>query len=178
MRRCIALLLAAVVPVAGAGDPESIWVSGDGEYFTDPVNWSGPPPDETVTCIFDIPDKRGPFISFDEAGLSGRAIIRAGHPYFVLWEIDPEDGPISHHYDVVNPNFNTSTRTPTRSISWLRHSAISTATAWSVSTISFCCWRRGAHAPTPPPAACPADLDGDGIVGISDLLILFAQWSE
>ena len=80
MRRCIALLLVAVVPVAGAGDPESIWV-GDGEYFTDPVNWSGPPPDETVTCIFDIPDKLGPFVSFNEAGLSGRAIIRAGHPY-------------------------------------------------------------------------------------------------
>jgi hypothetical protein len=29
----------------------------------------------------------------------------------------------------------------------------------------------------PPPAPCPADLDGDGTVGITDFLILLANWT-
>ena len=27
-----------------------------------------------------------------------------------------------------------------------------------------------------PPASCPGDLDGDGMVGVTDLLILLANW--
>ena len=106
MKHCIALLLFAFVPAAAAGETESFWV-GQGGAFNDPVNWNGPLPDETVTCIFDVRFKIGPFIMFDEDGLSSRAIIRTGFVFFNLWDTDPGGEQVSLNYDVVNPSFNT-----------------------------------------------------------------------
>ncbi len=103
-QRLIGLLLLACVPAATAGETESFW-AGESGAFNDPASWIGPPPDETVTCIFDIPGKL--FVTFDEAGLSSRAIIRAGNPYFMMWDNEPGGEWFSQHYEVVNPSFNT-----------------------------------------------------------------------
>ena len=105
-QRCIGLLLLAFVQAAEVGGTESFWI-GDSGMFNDPVNWTGPPPDETVTCIFDVELELGPFVSFDDAGLSSRAIIRAGYVHFTMFDSDPEGEFFSHTYDVVNPSFNT-----------------------------------------------------------------------
>ena len=106
MKHCVPILLLAVVPAAAAGETESFWIGESGE-FNDPVNWTGPPPDETVTCIFDVDLEFGPYLFFDEAGLSSRAIIRAGNVVFLMFDKDPKGGNFSQTYDVVNPSFNT-----------------------------------------------------------------------
>ena len=106
MQRIVGSVLLACVSVAAAGETESFWIVGDGA-FNDPLRWNGPVPDETVTCIFDVDDKIGPFIFFEATGLSSRAIIRSGYPHFLMWDTDPKGEQFSHFYDVVNPSFNT-----------------------------------------------------------------------
>ncbi len=103
-QRFIGLVSLAYVPAAIAGEIES-FLLGDG-LFNDPLSWSGPPPDETVTCIFDIDQKLGPFVTFEEDGVSGRLVIRAGNPYFIMFDNDGE-GFNSRQCDAVNPSFNT-----------------------------------------------------------------------
>jgi T5SS/PEP-CTERM-associated repeat protein len=102
-KHCIGILLLACAPAAVAGEIESFFLGG---YFNDPLSWNGPVPDETVTCIFDIDKKLGPFVQFDEDGVSGRLVIRAGNPYFIMWDNDGE-GFVSRQCDAVNPSFNT-----------------------------------------------------------------------
>ncbi len=104
MKSFIGLLLLACVPASLAGETESFWVGGG--FFNDPVSWNGPPPDETVTCIFDgvVP---APFVFIDEDSVSGRLIIRDSDVVFTMWDFDPKGGYHSHHYDTVNPSFNT-----------------------------------------------------------------------
>jgi len=99
----IGILLLACAPAAVAGEIESFFLGG---YFNDPLSWNGPVPDETVTCIFDIDKKLGPFVQFDEDGVSGRLVIRAGNPYFIMWDNDGK-GFFSRQCDAVNPSFNT-----------------------------------------------------------------------
>ena len=98
-QRLIGLTLLACVPTAAAGETESFWI---GFFFNDPAAWNGPPPDETVACIFDA----GRGVAFDGDALCGRLLIRAGDFNFVMFNI--VDGEIvSHHLDIVNPSFNT-----------------------------------------------------------------------
>jgi len=102
MKRLIGTLLFAWVSLAAAGETESFWI-GPGGTFTDPLSWNGPPPDDTVACVFDIDTKVGPFAMFDADALCGRLLIRAGAVSFSMWDLET----VSHYLDVVNPSFNT-----------------------------------------------------------------------
>ena len=101
-------LVASVATVCFAGtclgQTESYWIPLIGD-FEDPASWTGPVPDDTVTAIFDLDEKSGPFIRFNADEVSSRAIIRAGTVYFMMWDTVKDDY-VSWAYELMNPSFN------------------------------------------------------------------------
>ena len=102
---CAGMLVSFLAPPVAADVIESYWLPESGE-FDDPVNWSGPVPDETVTAIFDIDLELGPFIFFRADAVSDRIVIRAGYVHFIMWDTD-EGEEISRAIDVMNSNVTT-----------------------------------------------------------------------
>jgi hypothetical protein len=80
---------ACAISAARAGVTESHWISDNEDCdFLNPINWSGPVPDETVSAIFDLETTigLGPFVCFDFNEASSRMIVRAGHPEFIMFQ--------------------------------------------------------------------------------------------
>jgi T5SS/PEP-CTERM-associated repeat protein len=102
----VTLLVSSLAPPAGAGVVESYWLTEGGD-FDDPINWSGPTPDETVTAIFDIDLELGPFVWFRADEVSDRIVIRRGYVYFMMWDQDKQGEHISRAIDVINSNITT-----------------------------------------------------------------------
>jgi len=91
--RRISIILAvfgtAASAVAGE-ETESFWNVFNGD-FHDPKSWDGPVPDDTITAIFEFPDKSGfgPFVTFDFDAVCNRLVIRDGEVDFIMFDTDP-----------------------------------------------------------------------------------------
>ncbi len=86
-----------------AGVTESHWISDNEDCdFVNPINWSGPVPDETVTAIFDLEPtlEIGPFVCFGFDEASHRVIVRAGDPEFYMFGFPKGGGQISLAYEL------------------------------------------------------------------------------
>jgi T5SS/PEP-CTERM-associated repeat protein len=96
----LGLLLIGGAAAARADVTESYWIPQNGD-FEDPASWDGPVPDETVTAIFDVDHglDLGPFVDFHDNQISHRAVIRAGNPFFLLWE----SAGVSYSYELMCP---------------------------------------------------------------------------
>jgi len=102
----VGLLVSPLAPPVAADVIESYWLPESGD-FDDPINWSGPVPDETVTAIFDVDLELGPFIMFRADAASDRVVIRAGHVYFMMWDQDEQGEPVSRAIEMMNSNVTT-----------------------------------------------------------------------
>ncbi len=99
-----ALAGACAISASQAGVTESHWISDNEDCdFLNPINWSGPVPDETVTAIFDLDPtlEIGPFVCFDFNEASHRVIVRAGDPEFYMFGFPKGGGQISLAYELV-----------------------------------------------------------------------------
>lgn len=56
-----------LAPAVAAGPTESSWVTVGGD-FSDPANWDGPVPDDSVTAVFDLVLPAGPYVEFGNGG--------------------------------------------------------------------------------------------------------------
>jgi T5SS/PEP-CTERM-associated repeat protein len=102
----VGTLVSLLAPPVAADVIESYWLTEGGD-FDDPINWSGPVPDETVTAVFDLPLELGPFIMFRADEVSDRVVIRAGHVSFMMWDTDNEGEHVSRAIEVMNSNIAT-----------------------------------------------------------------------
>jgi T5SS/PEP-CTERM-associated repeat protein len=102
----VGLCASAPAPPAAGEVIISYWLTESGD-FDDPINWSGPVPDETVTAIFDLDLDPGPIVRFRADEVSDRVVIRGGQVVFLMWDTDEFGEQVSRTIEVMNSNVTT-----------------------------------------------------------------------